>query len=217
MHPGEMMARLNPATVRYDIGRGGMPQLTPQDIAAAIAWVPEGLGRELMCRLWWPEGAALKPEALDNLITGMLLEEWIRRADVLTTAQLRVEYAKSEWDRRRARAAVEEAQALQWPRIGGPNSPYTKIREAVLAEMSSDCLCPACRGRAFLISEGKRVDCRFCDKTGRAKVSDRARAEAIGVNRETYRTSVAPVYQWLLDRCTDALAPAREHFTEALA
>lgn len=217
MREAELMARLNPATVRYDIGRGGMPELTPSDIAAAIGMVEPGLGRELMCRLWWPGGAALNPEDLDKLITGMLLEEWIRRADALTTAQLKVEYAKSEWDRRRARGAVEEAQALQWPRIGGLNSPYTKIREAVLAEMSSDCLCPACRGRASLICEGKRVDCRFCEKTGRAKVSDRARAEAVGVNRETYRTSVAPVYQWLLDRCTDSLAPARQSFRNALS
>ncbi len=51
-HVGKLLARLNPTTVRYDIGRGGMPELTPQDIAGALAMVPAGLGRELICRLW---------------------------------------------------------------------------------------------------------------------------------------------------------------------
>lgn len=209
MHVAEMMARLNPATVRYDIGRGGMPELTSQDIAAAIGMVPEGLGRALMCRLWWPDGADLEPEVLDNLITRVLLQEWLRRKDELVEAQLKAEYASNDRDRRRTRHAVEEAKARQWPRIG-PGSPYEAIRRSVLAEMSKDCQCPACRGRSFLLVEGKLVGCKFCELTGRAKVSDRARAEATGVNRETYRRSIAPVYEWLLDRCADELAPARD-------
>lgn len=215
MHTAEMMARLNPATVRYDIGRGGMPELTPQDIAAAIAFVPAGLGRELMCRLWWPGGSNLAPEELDSIVTGMLLEEWLKRKDELVTAQLRAECAKSDRDRRAARQAVQEAQERQWPRIGH-GSPYVAIRNAVLAEMSTECQCPACRGRGFLLEKATIVGCKFCNMNGTAKVSNRARAEVVGVNHETYRTSVAPVYEWLMARCTDALEPARRALARAV-
>ena len=45
--PRRLVARLNPTTVRYDVGRGGIPDLTAQDIAAALAFVPAGLGREV--------------------------------------------------------------------------------------------------------------------------------------------------------------------------
>jgi len=216
MREAELMARLNPATVRYDIGRGGMPELTPSDIAAAIGMVEPGLGRELMCRLWWPAGAELSPESLDSLVTGLLMGEWTARKDALVMAQLKTEYATNERQRREAKQKQEEAAARMWPRIG-MGSPYAAIRSAVLAEMSADCLCPACRGRAFLLHEGKLAGCKFCSMTGRAKVSDRARAEAIGVNRETYRLSVAPIYEWLLQACADALEPARKALGKRLA
>lgn len=215
MHAAEMMARLNPATVRYDIGRGGMPELTPQDIAAAIGLVPQGLGRELMCRLWWPDGAQLAPKELDRLLMEAQLGEWRRRADALINAQLRAELADNEHQRRRAASAVDEAKELIWPRVG-PGSPYAAIRMAVLAEMSAVCLCPACRGRGFLLAQGKVAACTFCETTGRAKVSDRNRAELVGVNRETYRTAVAVVYEWLLNFCTEAIEPARQAFMARL-
>lgn len=215
MHAAEMMARLNPATVRYDIGRGGMPELTPQDIAAALGMVPKGLGRELMCRLWWPEGARLSAQELDHLLMEVQLAEWMRRADALVDAQLKAEVAKNDHMRRRAARSVEEAQANLWPRVG-PGSPYASIRTAVLSEMSAACLCPACRGRGLLVAEKQVVACKFCETSGRAKVSDRNRAELVGVNRETYRRAVASPYEWLLEHCTQALEPARTAFERKL-
>lgn len=211
MRAAELMARLNPTNIRYDIGRGGLPELTAQDIAAAIGMVRPGLGRELMCRLWWPDGAQLAPKELDRLLMEAQLGEWRRRADQLITAQLRAEVADGERQRRTAADAVEAAKVVQWPRVG-PGSPYAAIRLAVLAEMSAACLCPECRGRGFVMTEGKVRGCAMCETTGRAKVSDRARAEMIGVNRETYRTNIAPVYEWLIDFCHAALEPARRDF-----
>lgn len=207
----ELMARLNPTNIRYDIGRGGLPELTSQDIAAAVAMVRPGLGRELMCRLWWPDGAMLAPKELDRLLMEAQLGEWRRRADELITAQLRAEVAETDRGRRTASASVEAAKAVQWPRVG-PGSPYAAIRTAVLAEMSAACLCPECRGRGFVMADGKISGCPTCETTGRAKVSDRSRAEMIGVNRETYRTTIAPVYEWLIDFCQAALEPARREF-----
>lgn len=211
MREAELMARLNPTTVRYDIGRGGIPELTPQDIAAAIGLMPEGLGRELLCRLWWPDGARLSPKELDRLLMEAQMGEWHDRTDALVNAQLKFELAEGDRARRKAEQAVEEAKALQWPRVG-PGSPYAAIRLAVLAEMSAACLCPDCRGRGFALVDGKVAGCPVCEMTGRAKVSDRMRASLVGMNRETYRTDIAPVYKWLLDLCTLALEPARRHF-----
>ncbi|SEO63733.1 hypothetical protein SAMN02800692_1533 [Luteibacter sp. UNC138MFCol5.1] len=211
MRAAELMARLNPTNIRYDVGRGGLPELTAQDIAAAIGMVSPGLGRELMCRLWWPEGAQLAAKELDRLLMEAQLGEWRRRSDALITAQLRAEVAESDRQRRVASTAVDAAKAEQWPRVG-PGSPYAKIRIAVLAEMSAACLCPDCRGRGFVMIEGKIRGCATCETSGRAKVSDRARAEMVGVNRETYRTSIAPVYTWLIDFCQASLEPARREF-----
>lgn len=215
MYAAEMMARLNPATVRYDVGRGGMPELTPQDVAAALGMVPRGLGRELMCRLWWPEGAQLAASDLDQMLMDVQLAEWMRRADALVDAQLKAEVAKNDHMRRRAAAGIEIARANFWPRVG-PGSPYASIRMAVLSEMSAACLCPACRGRGFLLEAGKVVGCKFCECSGRAKVSDRNRAELVGVNRETYRRAIASPYEWLLAHCTELLDPARAAFERRL-
>jgi hypothetical protein len=32
-----------------------VPELTAQDIAAALAFVPAGLGREVLIACWWPD------------------------------------------------------------------------------------------------------------------------------------------------------------------
>lgn len=59
-----LSSRMGPTTVKFDTGRGGTPDLTTQDIAAALAYVQDGLGRELLEALWWPESAARRRDYL---------------------------------------------------------------------------------------------------------------------------------------------------------
>lgn len=208
MHAAELMARLNPSTVRYDIGRGGIPELTPQDIAAAIAMVPSGLGRELMCRLWWPEGSQLSKTDIDQLLMEAQLSEWRDRMDGLVMAQLKAECANTEIQMRKARWEIEAAQARAWPRIG-PGSCYGAIRAAVLVEMCEAGRCGECSGRGVLMIRGEIAACEGCEGTGRTRLSDRRRAVAIGKDRSSYRKDYAPVYEWLLALCMDVIGPAQ--------
>ena len=76
MNPREAMGRLGPTTVKFDIGRGGgKPDLTNQDIAAALGMVPAGLGRELLEACWWPDGAALRRHRLRDAVIALVTPE----------------------------------------------------------------------------------------------------------------------------------------------
>lgn len=215
-HPAYLLAKLNAKSPRMDGGFGGIPELTASDIAAAIAFVPEGLGREIMCRLWWPEGSLLTARELDRLLMNAQLAEWRERIDVMLTAQLRCAYAELPHERSRAHAALDAAKAKLWPRLG-PESCYEAIRRAVLAEMSSASLCPACKGRGYVPSPttGAPVRCTGCNSTGRRKASDRMRAEMIERDESTYRRAWKPVYEWTEQLCLDALGPAEDALSTA--
>lgn len=210
------MARLNPPNVRYDIGRGGLPELTAQDIAAAIAMTRPGLGRELICRLWWPDGAALAPKEIDSLLMEVQLGEWRDRADALVTAQLRVEMASGSTARLRANRDLEDARGRMWPQLGG-DSKYAIVREAVLTEMSATCRCSACGGRGFVMVEDKMGLCSTCAGSGRVQVSDRARAAMLRTDVSNYTRRWRAVYEWTLDLCTQLVDPARREFERRLA
>lgn len=212
----ELMARLNPTNIRYDIGRGGLPELTAQDVAAAVAMVAPGLGRELMLRLWWPEGAQLTAKDLDRLLMEAQLAEWRDKADALVTAQLRLEMADGSSARYRAERELEDSRAAMWPQLGG-ESRYTLIREAVLAEMSSAHRCSACQGRGLVIIEAKLGVCGACAGQGRIQVSDRSRAAAIETDVANYARRWRRVYEWTLSLCMDVIEPARREFERRLS
>lgn len=217
-HPAYLLARLNPKNARFDIGPGGLPELTPADIAAGIAMVPAGLGRELLCRIWWVDGAELSDTELDRLLSDAQLSEWRDRMDAMLNAQIAVAYAEGQSlaQRQRAGHMLDTARAHMWPRIG-PGSCYADIRRAVLVELSTRFLCDTCHGRGVLIHQSKVIACSSCAGSGRGKVSDRSRAEAIGRDESTYRVTWRPVYEWTRRLCQDVIDPAEVKFAEALS
>ena len=217
-HPAYLLARLNAKNARFDIGSGGTPELTPSMIAGVIALVTAGLGRELLCRLWWPDGAQLSESDIDQLLCEAQLGEWRERMDAMVTAQLAVAYAENQplAARQRAGNRLDAARARMWPRIG-PGSCYADIRRAVLAEMTAECLCGGCNGRSFTVVDGKVALCSSCKGSGKARVSDRSRASAIGRDESTYRDAWRPVYEWTLHLCQDVLTPAEEAFARAVS
>lgn len=212
----KLMARLNPAVCRFDIGQGGIPDLTPQDVAAAIGMVPPGLGRELMCRLWWPDGARLAPKELDAELRRCLLVEWMRRARRLEAARLQAHIA--EEDRHgsvpRARAELADAKGEMWPKVGPM---YRRIRAAVLTEMAAPNNCARCGGRGHTISRsGVHVICPACEGRGWDAASDRQRAELLDINESSFRRYWRSVYDWLLAECTDKESRARAQLASRL-
>lgn len=216
MHIGKLLARLNPGSVRFGAAGGGTPEFTAQDIAAAIAMVPAGLGRELICRLWWPDGAARTAKELDRLLMEAQLEEWKRRMDVLVTAQLVYAVADGHTAKARADAQLEAAKRTVWPRLG-PESCYGPVRDGVLRELSSASLCARCSGHGQLRQGiGPIVACNACFGTGHARFSDRARAALIDRDEATYRRIWRPVFEWTYAACEDALGPASRTLREIM-
>ena len=75
MNVRKLMARLNASTVRFDIGRGGVPEFTPQDIAGSLAFVRDELAREVFCAIWAPDLARLaRGEILARLREATIIE-----------------------------------------------------------------------------------------------------------------------------------------------
>lgn len=214
-HPAYLLARLNPKNVRHDVGSGGLPELTPQDIAGALAFVAPGLGREMVMRVWWPDGAQLTAEDLDQRIMEAQLAEWMERGRRLLDAQLLEEVADTEQQKRYAKLRMQTARLRMWPRMG-EGSCYRPIRQAVLSEICADLKCPACNGRGVVLAERRVATCQACEGHGHLRVSDRARAKAVGYDQAAYRRHYARVYEWTFNLCRDAMEPALAQFKRAV-
>lgn len=225
--PREMLARLNPANVRFDVGRGGVPALTNQDIAAALALVPAGVGRELLMACWWPDGAARRSVALRDAVYDHVRPEVMRRTQGVVDARVRLGMvrARAGWSEKldsetrrelaAAEAALDSAKVRCWPSTTWEMLPA--LTQAVVCEIAMPNHCPTCRGlRDVRSPAGLLVPCKTCSGNGVVPVSDRKRAEAINRDESTYRVKWRPVYEWLLAELRDAEREAGRRLGEAL-
>ena len=225
-----LASRMGPTTQRFDAGcGGGRPELTTQDIAAALAYVPDGLGRELMEVLWWPESAASRREHLRKAVIGLVAPEFIRQMHDLATARSEFGIAKAcmGWgggpvtgaQRRelvRTEQALEEARAATWP--NNTMEQLGVLAGAVIEEMASCGCCKACDGLRFqaAVVGGGIVECETCGGVGLEQLSGRKRGAAIGADEAAYRRFWRPVYEWMLERMRSAEHVAAEAFSGAL-
>lgn len=223
----EMLARLNPKTTRYDIGAGGgFDRITDQDIAGALAFVPRGLGRELLIRVYWPSGAELVARQFDGVLQALMAEELRRRnhayvdADIAHMLALGSAKSAAPNERREAERTVrhceiakEQARAACWPMHA---EQHQALRHAVLREIAEPHLCSECEGRGSKMVESKLQVCMACKGTGRGKVSDRERAKRIGRDESTFRRVWRDAYMWLLDRLEGELVEAERRFCNAM-
>jgi hypothetical protein len=233
MNPCELVARLNPGSVRLDGGgRGGVPEYTAQDIAAAIGMIgndpnkPAGdnerlsFAREIFCAIWWPDGARLVWRELDAMIAARQFGEWRERADAMVTAQLAVAQA-AMWDGadaitqlRRAEVLLRRARDAMWPSLGDES--YALTRAAVIEEMRATRTCPDCNGRGSARAEELVVVCAGCMGSGRLPVSDAKRARAIQRKEGAYRNSWRDVYEWTMRLIADAERDGRTALVDTL-
>lgn len=223
----ELLARLNPSTFRLSIGRGGTPSLTNQDIAAALAFVPAGVGREVFIACWWPDGAAGRSTALRDAVYEHVRPEIARQTRALIEARIALGMvrARAGWvespdaDIRRdlvaAEAALDAIKVRSWPSATWDMLPA--LTRAVIAEIAQLNHCPACKGRREVrAAYGLLVPCNPCGGRGVLPVSDRKRAEAIGRDESTYRAKWRPVYEWMLGALRDAEREAGSAFARAV-
>lgn len=222
------MARLGPSTVKFDIGRGGgKPDLTNQDIAAALGMVPAGLGRELLEACWWPDGAALRRHKLRDaviaLVTPELQRQQRRLAEARTDLGLAEVFigwggaatAEQRANRDAAQQRLGRIKAQCWP-ISTLESLPT-LAAAVISEIAKRPHCAACEGRGQAIVGELLVPCKACCGSGLGPVSDRRRAASIGRDEAAYRRTWKPVYEWLLSRMVEAEQEAAWHMWAALS
>ncbi|CAM0123168.1 conserved hypothetical protein [Stenotrophomonas maltophilia] len=215
MNPRETMARLGPSTVKFDIGRGGgKPDLTNQDIAAALGMVPAGLGRELLEACWWPDGAALRRHKLRDAVIALVTPELQRQQRRLAEARTDLGLAEvcigwggaATAEQRANRDAAQQRlgriKAQCWP-ISTLESLPT-LAAAVISEIAKRPHCAACEGRGQAMVGELLVPCKVCGGSGLGPVSDRRRAAAIGRDESTYRAKWRGVYEWLLQKMTEA-------------
>lgn len=226
MNVRELLSRLNPKTVRFDIGAGGTPELTPQDVAGALAFVSDRLGREVMCHLYWPDGASISVDQLHDLIRDATAREMQTRFALLEIARLELHTAADQWAERRthtehdhARMQILRARVAVQREKQFPAEPemYPRVRRAVLAELKATHNCEACKGRGH--SPGETADqrtCPECGGTGRTAVSDRDRAELIGRDESRYRRAWRPLYEWMFNHLAHAEAVAARQLWYAL-
>lgn len=228
MNPRETMARLGPSTVKFDIGRGGgKPDLTNQDIAAALGMVPAGLGRELLEACWWPDGAALRRHRLRDAVIALVTPELQRQQRRLAEARTDLGLAEvcMGWggaataEQRANRDAAQQrlgrVKAQCWP-ISTLESLPT-LAGAVIGEIAKRPHCPACEGRGQAMLGELLVPCKVCGGSGLGQVSDRRRASAIGRDEAAYRRTWKPVYEWLLVKMGEAEQEAAWHMRNALS
>jgi hypothetical protein len=219
MHTGKRLAMLNPKNCRFDVGSGGIPDIVATDVAAALGMVDAGLGREVLCRVWWPDGARLTANQLRDLVDSKIREEWARRESSMLDALLAVAQRGS-----RAQRTYADAHTSRWPRLVvreyevpqlAPG--YAKVRDAVIDELASAGLCPACHGRGQVANDMRVYrTCKECSGEGHMRISERGRADLCGFSWKTYREGWASVYDWTFQACTDDLHRAERQFHEAV-
>jgi len=202
----EMLARLNPQTIRFDVGQGGSGAvLTTSDIAAALGMVPAGLGREVMEAIYLPDGALRHRAKLAEAVLSIVRPEFTRRARALAEAEEDLSYARelaslsrrslSDAQRRilkERETAVAAARASAWPK--NTYQHLSRMVDAVVLELASGNRCWNCKGTGLVSDKG----CPKCRCTGIEPLPDRRRALAIGCDPSAYPKRWKGVFEWLL-------------------
>lgn len=192
----ELMARLGPSTVKFNTGHGGKPDLTNQDIAAALGMVPAGLGRDLLELLHGPD--ARRPDIVRVFqgVTRLAIEERNRRSrnyvDARSTWGIAECFAKFERDNRDGTRRTLE---------------ILKARTSV--------------ARAALFPERleERMPQIVVVVTGYLKgdrLSNRERASALKVSESTYRQGWAYLVDWLITEAVEKEQCAAERLQRIL-
>lgn len=192
----EKLARLNPTTIRYDTGAGGIPELTNIDITHALGTVPRGLGRDLLEFLYWPDGAVLRIGQIYEGIVRVALDEQHRRRAVFSEAQTSYGLAEclATYHRDRDEASRRNLAILQ--------AKVAVARDNLWSDKLAERL-PKMAGLLLGFMQGKRY-------------SNVEKAKALGMDESSYRERWASVYEWMLSRMIDAEAEAARAMEDSL-
>ena len=218
-HAGELLARLNPRGIDYMGVPGGVPELTTSDIAAALAFVPKGLGRSVLEAVYWPDGATLRSSELLDEVMKVVLPELNRQAQQLNEAsvdvqlvQMAIRYTRTnttllqQQALSRAQLRLDALKAAAWPKNTIERVPF--IVKAIIAELSGVIKCGECHGYGQMIQQDIIKECENCLGTGLDCHSERRRASLIKCDQRDYLRRWKTVYDWVLKKIASAKAAA---------
>ncbi len=212
-----LMARLNAQSVRWDGVRGGVPEFSAQDIAAALGMIEDEFSRELFCFLWWPDGARSSSSDIERMMLHRVLGECVARATEASISRLTYLVAELEITKVRAMSKVSEAaleryrvpmaaaEKRKWP---APRATYRTVVGSVLQEIASPTSCPQCHGVGRFIHQGQHISCTRCDGSGATALSDLARARRLDMTWHAYRKAWKAPYEWAAETCRAAESAA---------
>ncbi|UPG86837.1 hypothetical protein L2Y94_05640 [Luteibacter aegosomatis] len=222
MQAAELLARLNPTTVRYDIGRGGIPELTAQDIAAAVAMVPAGIGRDLMCLLHWPDQVAVTRRSIDRALMDVQFKEWTRRELAMYRALMAVACDEDVMGRSTLTRQYSDANAQRWPKlhasIESPDiaEPWALLRAAVLEEIRYPKGCGECQGTGNIRRRDGECSCTRCLGSGKVRYGTTWRAARLKMKESSFNQRWIGPYEWLYDFMAQELQRAEHEFVKAV-
>lgn len=227
----ELLARLNTQAAAFGAGGGGgIPELTPQDIAGALGMVEAGVGRDLLCWFYGsgrerPESPERLPALLDAVLVRMIAEQRRGQDYAVADAAMNLELAEamaracnrvSDDQKHRLRRLTDDlaiARRRRWP---ADSHVYPRLRAAVAHELDGGDRCSACEGRGIMIRGHVRSSCQLCNGMGRRGCSGRQRARWLAVGETTYRLEWRSPYEWLYASLRDALIEATFRLRETL-
>lgn len=211
----ELLARLNPSTCRFDMGNGGITELTNIDIAGALGMIRERMGRAVLEVTAWDRNAPGVLADLRRMLQGQVIERmrWIN-AELQDAAIVEL-LSDDEHEIRRARQNTDRLRAMALPtRIESVHA----VLDLVLFELTFPNHCPVCRGRKTFQHGALVVDCTHCGSTGRCRITDEDRAAALKLSVGGYRKSREKVLRdWLAGVLGSLSQTAERQLTAAIA
>lgn len=222
-----LSSRTGPRALSFDGSIGGP---STEEILAALAYVPAGLGRELLEALWWPESGQRRREQLRQAVVSLVAPEFTRQMHGLADARTDYGIAKASmgWcggtvtdaQRRelfRAEKALDDARAAAWP--NNTMEQLGVLAGAVIDEMAGARECSHCGGKRVLLDPRVAgvVNCVECGGSGHEPLSGRKRAAAIGADWSAYSRFWRPLYEWMLCSFRAAESRAARKFNRALS
>ncbi|MDQ7314024.1 hypothetical protein O0I63_01625 [Stenotrophomonas sp. Sm8] len=222
-----LSSRTGPRALSLDGSIGGP---STEEILAALAYVPAGLGRELLEALWWPESGQRRREQMRHAVVSVVAPEFSRQMHALADARTDYGIAKASmgWggghiteaqrrELRRAEKELDEARAAAWP--NNTMEQLGVLAGAVIAEMAGARECSHCGGKRVLLDPRVAgvVNCVECGGSGHEPLSGRKRAAAIGADWSAYSRFWRPVYEWMLASFRAAESRAARKFNRALS
>jgi hypothetical protein len=212
-----LMARLGAQSVRWDGIRGGGPEFTASDIAAALGMIEDEFSRELFCYLWWPDRAQSSTPDMARMLLHRVMKECKSRTMEAVVTRLTYTMAELELTSSRTpskavattlerhRALMEFANDRKWPT---PREKYRQLVRGVLLEMANPGVCTRCHGSGQGVHQGQHIQCPKCDGWGAVTPSDLARANRLQMTWHAYTKAWKTPYEWAVESCRDAARSA---------